>query len=190
MTMKLKFKKQAYQTAAVEAVANCFIGQPFATGLNYRIDPGRARDSSQLTIAATEELTGIKNSDIAFPLPKLLENIQSVQRGQNLPISSALVKSPICDVNLDVETDTVSFTNGQQIRAGEALGDVLEITLRRIQIREAIKAHLEKEQALFDQGIKVLTLFFIDEVATILKPLRGMRLRRVFAHRSGRRLTN
>ncbi len=38
-------------------------------------------------------------------------------------------------------------------------------TLRRIQIREAIKAHLEKEQALFHQGIKVLSLFFIDEVA-------------------------
>ena len=38
-------------------------------------------------------------------------------------------------------------------------------TLRRIQIREAIKAHFEKEQVLYHQGIKVLTLFFIDEVA-------------------------
>ena len=38
-------------------------------------------------------------------------------------------------------------------------------TIRRIQIREAIKAHLEKEKRLFPQGIKVLTLFFIDEVA-------------------------
>ncbi len=37
--------------------------------------------------------------------------------------------------------------------------------LRRIQIREAIKAHFEKEQPLFAQGIKVLSLFFIDEVA-------------------------
>jgi type III restriction enzyme len=44
-------------------------------------------------------------------------------------------------------------------------GDVNEAALRRIQIREAIKAHFEKEQALFDQGIKVLSLFFIDEVA-------------------------
>jgi type III restriction enzyme len=42
---------------------------------------------------------------------------------------------------------------------------VNEAALRRIQIREAIKAHFDKEQALFQQGVKVLTLFFIDEVA-------------------------
>ena len=49
--------------------------------------------------------------------------------------------------------------------AGEATGDVNESALRRIQIREAIKAHFDKEQMLFAQGIKVLSLFFIDEVA-------------------------
>ena len=48
---------------------------------------------------------------------------------------------------------------------GEADGDVNEAALRRIQIREAIKAHFDKEIVLFQQGIKVLTLFFIDEVA-------------------------
>jgi type III restriction enzyme len=49
--------------------------------------------------------------------------------------------------------------------AGQASGDVSEPALRRIQIREAIKAHFEKEQALFAQGIKVLSLFFIDTVS-------------------------
>jgi type III restriction enzyme len=106
MNLKFKFKKQAYQTAAVEAVANCFVGQPFSTGLNYRIDPGRAKVSSQLTMAAMEELTGFKNADIAFPATKLLENIQRVQRHQNLPLSQALVTSQVCDVNLDVEMET------------------------------------------------------------------------------------
>lgn len=61
--------------------------------------------------------------------------------------------------------NTVSFTNGEVIQAGEATGDVNEAALRRIQIREAIKAHFEKEQLLFAKGIKVLTLFFIDSVA-------------------------
>ena len=61
--------------------------------------------------------------------------------------------------------NTISFTNGAVLGAGEAAGDVNEAALRRIQIREAIKAHFEKEKALFSQGIKVLTLFFIDEVA-------------------------
>jgi type III restriction enzyme len=67
--------------------------------------------------------------------------------------------------DIDANTDTLSFTNGAQINVGEAVGDTNESTLRRIQIRETIKAHLDKEQVLFYQGIKVLSLFFIDEVA-------------------------
>lgn len=67
--------------------------------------------------------------------------------------------------DIDANTDTVSFTNGVELLVGEAYGDVNEEALRRIQIREAIKAHFDKEEALFHQGIKVLTLFFIDEVA-------------------------
>ncbi|MFM2008039.1 MAG: hypothetical protein RLZZ09_3694, partial [Pseudomonadota bacterium] len=69
----------------------------------------------------------------------------------------------VSDINAN--TDTLSFTNGVELTVGDATGDVDESTLRRIQIREAIKAHFDKEQALFQQDIKVLTLFFIDEVA-------------------------
>lgn len=65
---------------------------------------------------------------------------------------------------IDANKDTVEFTNGQVLTAGDATGDVTEATMRRIQIREAIRAHLEKEKRLFAQGIKVLSLFFIDEV--------------------------
>jgi type III restriction enzyme len=60
---------------------------------------------------------------------------------------------------------TLVFVNGTVLCVGKALGDVNELTLRRIQIREAVKAHFEKEQHLFPKGIKVLSLFFIDEVA-------------------------
>lgn len=66
---------------------------------------------------------------------------------------------------IDGNQDTVEFTNGHLLTAGDATGDVTEATMRRIQIREAIRAHLEKEKRLFAQGIKVLSLFFIDEVA-------------------------
>lgn len=38
--MKLKFKVQPYQTASVEAVADCFAGQPKSSGITYRVDPG------------------------------------------------------------------------------------------------------------------------------------------------------
>lgn len=68
----------------------------------------------------------------------------------------------VTDINAN--TDTVEFTNGITLTAGDAHGDVDEAVRRRIQIRETIKAHLEKEEQLFKQGIKVLSLFFIDEV--------------------------
>ena len=60
---------------------------------------------------------------------------------------------------------TVTFTNGTIIRQGEVIGDVVEQDMRRIQIRETIQSHFEKEEKLFDMGIKTLSLFFIDEVA-------------------------
>lgn len=66
---------------------------------------------------------------------------------------------------IDYNHDTVEFANGIVLKAGEATGDVSERDIRRIQIRETIKAHLGKEKQLFAQGIKVLSLFFIDEVA-------------------------
>ena len=58
----------------------------------------------------------------------------------------------------------IEFENGLALIPGQVTGDVSEKELRRIQIREAIKAHLDKEVQLFPQGVKVLTLFFIDEV--------------------------
>ena len=61
--------------------------------------------------------------------------------------------------------NTVSFINGDVIELGVAAGDVSEKDIRRIQIRETIKSHFEKEEELFNKGIKVLSLFFIDEVA-------------------------
>ena len=59
----------------------------------------------------------------------------------------------------------IEFENGLTLGPGQVAGDVTEKELRRIQIREAIKAHLDKETQLFTQGVKVLTLFFIDKVA-------------------------
>lgn len=62
-------------------------------------------------------------------------------------------------------TNTVEFTNGKILSVGDVVGAVSEEQLRRIQIRETILSHLEKEKELFYDGIKVLSLFFIDEVA-------------------------
>lgn len=66
---------------------------------------------------------------------------------------------------INPRTNTVYFRNGDRISAGEVMGDVSEKTIQKVQIRETIKSHFEKERQLFQQGIKTLSLFFIDEVA-------------------------
>ncbi|WP_313151677.1 type III restriction-modification system endonuclease [Lacrimispora sp.] len=67
--------------------------------------------------------------------------------------------------DVDPLRGTVTFTNGDVISTGEVIGDVSEKDMRRIQIRETILSHFEKEEKLFNMGIKSLSLFFIDEVA-------------------------
>ena len=66
---------------------------------------------------------------------------------------------------IDGRDDSVSFLNGVKIFAGDVIGRVSEEQMRRIQIRETILSHIERERQLFHRGIKVLSLFFIDEVA-------------------------
>ena len=102
--MKLKFKIQAYQSAAVQAVVDCFKGQPPATAeaISYRIDPGKAKKGVEDLFAEG----GFKNADLKLTDISLLENITQVQHQQNLPQSSELVKNKVSRVNLDIEMET------------------------------------------------------------------------------------
>lgn len=110
--MKLKFKKQAYQTHAVEAVIECFTGQPKRSGFKYQIDPGRNAQSQ-----ARDDLlehSGFRNEAILLTKEQLRDNIRAVQRRQNLPISDELKgdtlkgtsKKTGCPINLDIEMET------------------------------------------------------------------------------------
>ena len=66
---------------------------------------------------------------------------------------------------IDGRDNSVEFLNGIKLYVGEVIGKVDEDQLRRIQIRETILSHLQRERELYRKGIKVLSLFFIDEVA-------------------------
>ena len=70
----------------------------------------------------------------------------------------------ISEINARDEEGYVDFVNGIRIHEGEVIGQTNEDDIRRIQIRETIMSHLETERKLFNKGIKVLSLFFIDEV--------------------------
>lgn len=67
--------------------------------------------------------------------------------------------------SIDPISGTVAFTSGEVVRKGDVVGDVSEQDMRRVQIRETILSHLEKEAQNFRLGVKTLSLFFIDEVA-------------------------
>jgi len=79
--MKLKFKHQAYQANAVDAVADCFAGQSLTGGIQYRVDPGRVNKGGQQSLL---DESGFRNGEISKSI-NLLENIHAVQRRQNLP---------------------------------------------------------------------------------------------------------
>lgn len=71
--------------------------------------------------------------------------------------------------HIDGRDNSVELVNGLKLFAGDMRGlngteDKMDEDLRRVQIRETIISHIENERKLFRRGIKVLSLFFIDEV--------------------------
>ncbi|OAI40068.1 restriction endonuclease subunit R [Actinobacteria bacterium SCGC AG-212-D09] len=98
--MKLQFKIQPYQTAAVDSVVDCFAGQPRNEGISYLLDPGK-RAQHRLG-----EDAGVRNAALVLDGSRLLSNVQEVQREQNLTPSTSLVPSKAGKVNLDIEMET------------------------------------------------------------------------------------
>ncbi|WP_314597008.1 DEAD/DEAH box helicase family protein [uncultured Selenomonas sp.] len=94
----------------------------------------------------------VQAGDDIFALSKNMEQYRGYRVSQVDPVNRMLY-----------------FTNGEEIRVGEVQGDMSEETLRRVQIRETIRSHFEKEKEIFGKGIKCLSLFFIDEVAKYRK---------------------
>lgn len=99
--------------------------------------------------------------------PRILgvnDDLYDLSAGGNMPpleqYKNGFVIKEVNPVN-----NTVTFLNGITMSVGEVRGEIKERDMRRIQIRETIISHFEKEQKLFYKGIKCLSLFFIDEVA-------------------------
>ena len=94
--------------------------------------------------------------------------IRKVKKGDDLYVlsnNSTQYSDRYVITDINGLNNTVEFANGLRLGVLEAYGSVDEKLKRTIQIRETIRSHLQKEQELFAKGIKVLSLFFIDEVA-------------------------
>lgn len=162
--MKLKFKKQQYQTNAVESVADCFAGQQKSNGAQYRIDPGKVGAGVPQQHGFLDE--GFKNADIAISQSALLENIHKVQQRQNLPLSTALVSNKVCPVNLDVEMETGTGKTYCYIKTMFELNQRFGwskfiVVVPSIAIREGVFKSLEITAEHFLEEYKKRARFFI-----------------------------
>ncbi|USC57560.1 DEAD/DEAH box helicase family protein [Klebsiella pneumoniae] len=103
--MKLKFKHQPYQAAAVQAVIDIFQGQRPASdsAMSYRLDPGNTKNGMGDLFALD---TGFKNAELTLNDDTLRDNIKKAQRQQNLPLSDNLIKTKVARLNLDIEMET------------------------------------------------------------------------------------
>ena len=172
--MKLQFKKQIYQTNAVNAVVDCFIGQPNTSGVQYRVDPGRA-SSGQQSMNLEDQSAGFKNSDVVV---NVLGNIQTVQQQQNLNVSQALIQheSP-CEINLNVEMETGTGKTYVYIKTMFELNkrygwSKFIIVVPSIAIREGVNESLQITQDHFleEYGKKVRSFIYnsrkLDEITS------------------------
>ena len=92
--------------------------------------------------------------------------MKKLGQGDSLYSASGLLEYKDFTISdIDAFRNTVTFLNGVKIAKGEVYGDSSEEAMQRVQIRETIASHFEKERDLFKRGIKTLSLFFIDEVA-------------------------
>ncbi|MCP8899266.1 type III restriction-modification system endonuclease [Gilvimarinus xylanilyticus] len=116
--------------------------------------------SPQAPVARLDMEVKIKSGDIKRQVKKVRF------RDNLLELSGGLEQYKGFSVSqIDYNKDAIEFSNGLELVAGNASGDISEHDMRRIQIRETIRAHFDKEKQLYEQGVKVLSLFFIDEVA-------------------------
>jgi type III restriction enzyme len=72
----------------------------------------------------------------------------------------------VSEITLDPAS--IELTNHGILHVGESIGDNNDSIYKEM-IRETIKEHLKKEHMMHDQGIKVLSLFFIDKVLNYLE---------------------
>jgi type III restriction enzyme len=173
--VKLKFKQQGFQTAAVKSVADCFGGQPKGSALRYAIDPGRIAAETTATLIGLEK-EGFANDKVVLQEPQLLENIQRVQREQNLTISSKLEKTSVCDISLDIEMETGTGKTYCYIKTmfelNRAYGwSKFIVVVPSIAIREGVLKSFEimADHFLESYGRRRVTLFIIQSSFTISK---------------------
>lgn len=130
-------------------------GSTGTTGYLYLEQISLSTTKPPYAIVEYEERSG---DGIKKTRKKLAEGANLYELSGNLPVYKNHV---ITEINGYLNKIVV---NGEDIYPGDIVNDKDEHAFRRVQIRETILSHLQKEKQLFGKGIKVLSLFFIDSV--------------------------
>ena len=152
----------AYEQKLVKKIEVCGIeakGLPGTGSYLYLANINLSKDGSAPTARVELEVKQ-KSGDIKRQIRKV------TKRSDLFTLSNEMeeYREGYTVAQINAHDNTIEFTNGVELQAGTATNDLTEDDVRRLQIRETIKAHLEKERELYADGIKVLSLFFIDEV--------------------------
>lgn len=148
------YNKRLVKKIAVKGISE--IGSTATTSYVYLESINLSKSDPTATLQFDVKLaTGTKPKS---RIVKIGDNLYDYSNGLEEYRNGFVVKS------IDGRDNSVEFLNGTKIYAGDVIGKVDEDQLRRIQIRETILSHIQRERQLFYKGIKVLSLFFIDEV--------------------------
>lgn len=157
-----------YRLDAMEAYNRCLVKKIAVKGIT---ETGSTATESYIYLESINLSPKDPTATIQFEV-KGQSGIRKVNRvvsaGYNLYNHSGLLeeyRNGFVVKLIDGREDSIEFLNGIKLYVGDVIGKVDENQFRRIQIRETILSHIQKERQLFYKGIKVLSLFFIDEVA-------------------------
>ena len=121
-------------------------------------------DNSKSTITARIQIEAHDKGKIISKTVTVKQGYDLASKGiSNRDIYEGYI---VGDIYCEEGNEYVDFTNKPDIlRLGQTIGDIDDLVIKRQQIRKTIEEHLNKELILKPQGIKVLSLFFIDKVA-------------------------
>lgn len=157
-----------YRLDAMDAYNKRLVKKIRVTGITQN---GTSSTDSYIYLAGINLSSGNPTATIEFNFNTATGTkkiTRTVNEGYNLYDNSngrEEYKNNFIVTRIDGRDNLIEFMNGIKLFAGEVTGKENEDNIRTIQIRETIKVHLERERQLFYKGIKVLSLFFIDEVA-------------------------
>jgi type III restriction enzyme len=157
-----------YRLDAIEAYNKRLVKKIAVTGISVS---GSTGTEGYVYVHSLNLSPGNPKATIEFDIKRgtgIGKATRIVTEGYNLYENSgelAEYKDGYTVLRIEGRDSSVEFVNGKKLYVGDVIGAVSDEHLRRIQIRETILSHIQRERQLFAKGIKVLSLFFIDEVA-------------------------